>query len=145
MPTALYSVSKETELLMPTKFDSLVDNDYTNSQLNDLETKFLSDLPALEIFNSTYNQLSPQNDMDIDNHLTIENGFSFYKLHDFHKLCSNNLHNKGNALPFLHSNTRSYQKNTEQFETLLNKDIALISLASLRYGTVAKTMTLFRQ
>ena len=112
---------ENTELLMPTKFNSLVDNDYTNSQLHDSDTKFLSELPVLEIFNSTYNQLSPQNDMDIDNHLTIENDFSFYNLHDFHKLCSNNVHNKGNALSFLHSNIRSYQKNIEQFETLLNQ------------------------
>ena len=59
--------------------------------------------------------------MDIDNHLTIKNNFSFYNLHDFHKLCSSNLYNKGNALSFLHSNIRSYQKNIEQFETLLNQ------------------------
>ena len=112
---------ENTEFLMLNNFNSLVDNDYTNSQLNDLDTRFLSELPALEIFQSIHNQLSSQNDMDIDNHLTIKNNFSFYNLHDFHKLCSNNLYNKSNALSFLHSNIRSYQKNIEQLETLLDQ------------------------
>ena len=63
---------QNTEFIMLTKFNSIIDSDYKNSQLNDLDTKFLSELPALEIFNSTHNQLSSQNDMDMDNHLTVK-------------------------------------------------------------------------
>ena len=83
--------------------NDLVRNPSVTVQLNDLDTKFLSELPALEIFHSIHNQLSPQNDMDIDNHLTMKNNFSFYNF-IFYKLCSNKLHNKGNALSLLHSN-----------------------------------------
>ena len=79
-------------------------------------------LEKLELceLNSSHHQLN--NELDIDENLTLKNNFKYHTTHDFHKLLKRKeISNIGNCFSVLHTNISSLQCNFSKLELLLYK------------------------
>ena len=78
-------------------------------------------LEKLELceLNSSHHQLN--NELDIDENLTLKNNFKHYTTHDFHKLLKRKeMSNVENCFSVLHTNISSLQCNFSKLELLLH-------------------------
>ena len=97
-------------------FDSVCQNQ--NKIEKDDNYDILEKLELCEL-NSSHHQLN--NELDIDENLTLKNNFKYYKTHDFHKLLKRKeISNVGNCFSVLHTNISSLQCNFSKLELLLH-------------------------